>query len=231
MPFCLLRAKGRFLHKPNRLGTGIRETFSRSVFDLRPECPLWVKSGHSLSGHSMSALRQQRPFTRPRSCLQFTALLQNGLDLGPIKTIVAGWQSRFGACVSRQHRNEIGELIPDALGEVVMAANTKIEVTFAALFAMAAAALSPALAQTTCLDVRQIRDTKVSDVSTIYFQMKDRKVYRNTLPSPCNQLKFSAFGWHARGGKVCAKQAIRLDKGGVCMLGDFALVSEPKKGG
>jgi len=112
-----------------------------------------------------------------------------------------------------------------------MTPNVKIEVTIAALFAVAAAALSPALGQTTCLNVRQIKDTKVTDVSTIYFEMKDRKVYRNTLPTPCNQLKFSAFGWHARSGQVCAKQAIRLDKGGTCMLGDFALVSGPQKGG
>jgi len=109
---------------------------------------------------------------------------------------------------------------------------TKIEVGFTALFAMVAASLWPALAGTTCLGVKQIRDTKVTDVSTIYFQMKDRKVYRNTLPSPCNQLKFSAFGWHARSGQVCDGQAIRLDRGGSCMLGDFALVpQESSKGG
>jgi len=107
----------------------------------------------------------------------------------------------------------------------------KFAVGFTALFAMAAALPWPAMAGTTCLAVRQIRDTKVTDVSTIYFEMKDRKVYRNTLPSPCNQLKFSAFGWHARSGQVCDGQAIRLDRGGSCILGDFALVPrESSKG-
>ena len=123
------------------------------------------------------------------------------------------------------------EAILGALGEIVMELNTKIAVRFAVLFAMAAAAGSPALAGTTCLNVRQIRETAVRDVSTIDFEMKDRKVYRNTLRSPCNQLKFSAFGWHARHGQVCAKQSIRLDQGGVCMLGDFTLVSGSPKAG
>jgi hypothetical protein len=113
-----------------------------------------------------------------------------------------------------------------------MELNMKAGLGFAALLVMAAASLSPVLAGTTCLSVRQIKDTKVRDVSTIDFQMRDRKVYRNTLSSPCNQLKFSAFGWHARSGQVCARQAIRLDRGGTCMLGDFTLVpSESPKGG
>ena len=113
-----------------------------------------------------------------------------------------------------------------------MKLNTKVGVRFAALFLMAAASLSPALARTTCLNVRNIKDTSVRDVSTIDFEMRDRKVYRNTLSSPCNQLKFSAFGSHARGGKICARQAIRLDRGGTCMLGDFTLVQpDAPKGG
>ena len=113
-----------------------------------------------------------------------------------------------------------------------MALNTKVGVGFAALFLMATASLSPALAKTTCLNVRLIKDTKVIDVSTIDFQMRDRKVYRNTLVSPCNQLKFSAFGYHARSGQICARQAIRLERGGTCMLGDFVLVPpESPKGG
>jgi len=124
------------------------------------------------------------------------------------------------------------ETIPGALGEIVMKLNTKVGVRFAALFLMAAASLSPALARTTCLNVRNIKNTSVRDVSTIDFEMRDRKVYRNTLSSPCNQLKFSAFGYHARSGQICARQAIRLDKGGTCMLGDFVLVSpESPKGG
>jgi hypothetical protein len=105
-----------------------------------------------------------------------------------------------------------------------MELNTKVGIRFAALFVMAVASLSPALARTTCLSVRQIRDTRVRDVSTIDFQMRDRRVYRNTLSAPCNQLKFSAFGWHARSGQVCARHSIRLDRGGVCMLGDFTLL-------
>jgi hypothetical protein len=115
------------------------------------------------------------------------------------------------------------------LGEVVMERNQKVRL--AALCVMAVAALSPALAKTKCLSVRQIKDTTVRDVSTIDFEMKNREVYRNTLTTPCNQLKFSAFGWHARSGQVCARQAIRLDRGGTCMLGDFALVSGSAKGG
>jgi hypothetical protein len=112
-----------------------------------------------------------------------------------------------------------------------MELNTKVGIGFAALFVMAAASSLPVLAKTTCLNVRQIRDTTVRDVSTIDFQMKDRKVYRNTLPSPCNQLKFSAFGSHARNGQICARQAIRLDRG-TCMLGDFVqLPPEAPKGG
>ena len=113
-----------------------------------------------------------------------------------------------------------------------MELNTKVGVRFAALLLMAAASFSAALARTTCLNVRNIKDTSVRDVSTIDFEMRDRKVYRNTLSSPCNQLKFSAFGYHARSGQICARQAIRLERGGTCMLGDFVLVSpESPKGG
>jgi hypothetical protein len=122
--------------------------------------------------------------------------------------------------------------IPGVLGEIVMELNTKVGVRFAALLVMAAASVSPALARTTCLSVRQIRDTRVIDVSTIDFQMRDRRVFRNALSAPCNQLRFSAFGWHARSGQVCDRQAIRLAKGGTCMLGDFTLQPpEAKKGG
>jgi hypothetical protein len=121
------------------------------------------------------------------------------------------------------------ETIP--VGEAVMELNAKIGLRFAALLAVATASLSPALAATTCLDVRQIRDTKVTDVSTIYFEMRDRKVYRNALPNPCNQLKFSAFGWHARSGDICDGQSIRLDRGGACVLGDFTPVPESSKTG
>ena len=110
------------------------------------------------------------------------------------------------------------------VGEIVMTLNRKIGVGFAAIIAMAAAALSPALARTTCLTVRHIRDTRVIDVSTIDFQMRDRKVYRNTLPSPCNQLRFSGFANRARGGRICDGQSITLARGGVCILGDFTLM-------
>jgi len=113
---------------------------------------------------------------------------------------------------------------PGAFREIVMELNMKVGLGYAALFAMAAASISPAHA--TCLNVKQIRDTKVADVSTIYFEMKNRKVYRNALPVACNQLKFSAFGWHARSGQVCDKQAIRLDRGGSCMLGKFEPVQQ-----
>src|SRR5215471_19939631 len=116
------------------------------------------------------------------------------------------------------------ETIAGILGEIIMELNTKFWVGFAALFVMAAASLSPALARTTCLSVRQIRDTRVRDVSTIDFEMRDRRVFRNTLAAPCNQLRFSAFGYHARSGQICDRQAIRIAKGGACMLGNFTLL-------
>jgi hypothetical protein len=156
----------------------------------------------------------------------------SALSFGPIKTIAATGLSWFCACASRPQWKGMCEAIQGDLGEIVMELNTKVGVGFVALFVLAAASLSPALARATCLSVRQIRDTRVRDVSTIDFQMRDRRVFRNTLAAPCNQLRFSAFGYHARSGQICDRQAIRLAQGGTCILGNFTLLPpESPKGG
>ena len=93
-----------------------------------------------------------------------------------------------------------------------------------ALIALATAA--PAAAATEgsiCLRIREIDQTKVVDAKTILFKMKDGKVWRNTLLSPCPGLLFNGFAYAVHFDEICGnQQAIHvLRTHEVCLLGPF----------
>ena len=83
-----------------------------------------------------------------------------------------------------------------------------------------------------CIDGADISYTSEPDDQTIVFHMNNGRVWRNTLRQTCPNLKFEqAFSEVIRGGEICAnEQIIRVhETGNICALGDFTLVSAPRK--
>jgi len=94
--------------------------------------------------------------------------------------------------------------------------------------------------EVSCVNIRNIRQTKVYDDKTIDFVMNGKQVYRNTLPNSCPQLGFErAFSYETSQTQLCnvdiitvLVQAGGLRRGASCGLGKFTpveLVPKPKK--
>jgi hypothetical protein len=100
----------------------------------------------------------------------------------------------------------------------------KITLFLAALL-LGAGSIAPALADApVCLRSQWIDRTTVVNPTTILFRMKDGKVWRNTLKSPCLGLKFNGFVYVLHGSdEICGEvQSIRvLRTNEVCILGPF----------
>lgn len=95
---------------------------------------------------------------------------------------------------------------------------------FATMLAIGASLIAPASAAAPgCLWTRQIDRTTVIDPKTILFHMKDGKVYRNTLQSPCLGLQFNGFAYVLHSDELCGEsQSIHvLQTKEVCTLGKF----------
>jgi hypothetical protein len=82
-----------------------------------------------------------------------------------------------------------------------------------------------------CLRAIEIDHTTTLDAKTILFHMRDGNVWRNTLRSPCNDLKFSGYVEEIRGGTICANQQLlrTIETGKTCRLGDFSLEKDAAK--
>lgn len=119
----------------------------------------------------------------------------------------------------------------------------------------AAVALVPATAQTKsqrealaaarpvgkpvdCVQIRQIRETRVRDDRTIDFYMLGGRVYRNTLPNSCARLGFEeAFSYKTSLSQLCSVDIITvIDRSGSpgipgpsCGLGKFQQVTGLKR--
>jgi hypothetical protein len=84
-----------------------------------------------------------------------------------------------------------------------------------------------------CLSIRDIDSTQTTDDNTILFRMRDKTVFRNTLPARCKGLAMDSggFTYVASPGldQICATEtAIRLNANGiVCQLGAFTQVPRP----
>lgn len=97
----------------------------------------------------------------------------------------------------------------------------------AASLAMAAA---PALAATTCINTRDIKNQTVEGRgAALLFTMKDGTQYRNRLRGVCPDLMFNGFVWVIRNPdqSVCDNmETIRvLRSGEICQIGEFEKVS------
>ena len=88
-----------------------------------------------------------------------------------------------------------------------------------------------------CVQIRQIRETRVRDDSTIDFIMNGNRVYRNTLPNSCPQLGFEeAFSYATSLSQLCSVDIITvlnragggLMRGASCGLGQFVPVARTK---
>jgi len=98
-------------------------------------------------------------------------------------------------------------------------------VLFLATLIIGAGSVAPALADAPiCLKSYYIDRTTVLNPTTILFRMKDGKVWRSTLRTPCLGLKFNGFVYVLRGNdEVCGgMQTIRvLRTHEICQLGPF----------
>lgn len=81
-----------------------------------------------------------------------------------------------------------------------------------------------------CLYSPRIDHTSVPDKNTILFHMKDGKIWKNTLKTPCPGLKFHGFVYQTHDMNICSNmQSITvLESNEVCMLGAFEPYSVPR---
>ena len=89
-----------------------------------------------------------------------------------------------------------------------------------------------------CIPTSSIDHTEIPDNSTILFHMKGGKVWKNSLNSPCFNLKFQgSFQYTTDYDEICAnQQTIRVLQpgagmrlGAACMLGEFSPYSPASK--
>lgn len=79
-----------------------------------------------------------------------------------------------------------------------------------------------------CINLRQIRESRVRDDQTIDFYMIGGKVYRSTLPNSCPQLGFEKrFSYKTSLSQLCSTDIITvltspgISTGASCGLGQF----------
>jgi hypothetical protein len=99
---------------------------------------------------------------------------------------------------------------------------------FAVALALTAGAVAPAAAEApVCLRTYWIDRTTVVNPKTILFRMKDGKVWRSDLRTPCPSLKFYGFTYQTSFEEICGgSQSIRvLTTDEVCTLGRFVPVT------
>ena len=86
-----------------------------------------------------------------------------------------------------------------------------------------------------CVPLRMIERTKIVDDSTILFEMKSGKVYRNNLRQSCNGLKRGdRFAYKTSSSQLCSMDIITVVRsmgiaGPSCGLGDFVPVTPTAK--
>lgn len=80
-----------------------------------------------------------------------------------------------------------------------------------------------------CLLTYMIETTKIVDPQTILFYMRDRKIWKNTLPYRCPGLAFNGFVYVTSVDEICGNmQRIRvLQSGEICELGPFTPYTPP----
>lgn len=74
-----------------------------------------------------------------------------------------------------------------------------------------------------CLQAFKVDHTKTVDASNILFYMKDGKVWKSTLATPCTGIELSGFEMVGHPDEFCGgAQTVKvLTSGVVCKLGNF----------
>ncbi|WP_439533231.1 hypothetical protein [Polymorphobacter sp.] len=99
------------------------------------------------------------------------------------------------------------------------------------------AELKPTGAERMCLQLQDIRNTRVVDDSTIDFITRNGDVYRNRLPNSCPQLGFQqAFSYSTSITQLCSVDIITVliqgqpgMRGASCGLGPFTPIARDRK--
>jgi hypothetical protein len=107
-------------------------------------------------------------------------------------------------------------------------------IAFAACSVASAAedSTSPAATKQVCIQAPFVDHTTVLSDTEILFYMKDRKIWKNTLPRACQGLKFEkGFSQVLHGDTICSNMhTIRvLNTGTPCNLGEFTPYTPPPK--
>ena len=85
-----------------------------------------------------------------------------------------------------------------------------------------------------CVRLNDVRETHVRSDQVIDFEMRDRKILRNTLPYACPSLGFEErFTYSVSNGELCSVDTITVlqssaDRGATCGLGNFQPVTLSK---
>jgi hypothetical protein len=98
-----------------------------------------------------------------------------------------------------------------------------------ATVALATTLVSPALAATTCVHVRDILSTHSDDGKLMTFRMRDGRVLVNHLQGICTDLRFEGFVWRVPGTEdICEReQSLKvIHSGQICILGKFEEVKD-----
>ncbi len=115
-----------------------------------------------------------------------------------------------------------------ALGSCTAGDNRRAPAVAAAPMPAPATPIKPAAGRS-CVQLSQIRETRVVDDRTIDFILRDRSVLRNTLPYACPTLGFErAFSYATSLSELCAVDIITVinngggpRRGASCGLGTF----------
>ena len=94
-------------------------------------------------------------------------------------------------------------------------------------------AATPNGAPVDCVSLSQVRETHVRSDQVIDFEMRDRKILRNTLPYGCPSLGFEErFAYQVTNNQLCSVDTITvlqsgggLNRGATCGLGKFQPVT------
>jgi hypothetical protein len=82
-----------------------------------------------------------------------------------------------------------------------------------------------------CLNIdmpNAVDHTRTVDASTILFYMRDGKIWKNTLKTPCPGLLFHGFSYVTHYAELCGNEGISvIETHQVCSLGNFAPYTPP----
>ena len=90
-------------------------------------------------------------------------------------------------------------------------------------------AAQPALAEGgVCLNVKNIKNSEVAkDGTSVTFEMKDGKIWRNDLAGTCPDAWFNGFAWTVKADVMCDDEPgfTVINSGQVCKLGKFTAMT------